>query len=72
MSSVQQRREQLALEDPEYKKLMEEHRARERRLGELARKGWLTADEEQEEKRLKKEKLRLKDQMENLLRSLPT
>ena len=71
MSSVQQRREQLALEDPEYKKLMEEHRTRERRLGELARKGWLTADEEQEEKRLKKEKLRLKDQMEKLLRSFP-
>ena len=70
MSSVQQRREQLALQDPEYCRLLEEHRSRERRLGELARKGGLTAEEEQEEKRLKKEKLRLKDQMEALLRTL--
>ncbi len=70
MSSVQSRREELALQDPEYRRLLEEHRSRDRRLEELARKGWLTADEEQEEKRLKKEKLRLKDQMEALLRSL--
>ncbi|NWG00955.1 MAG: YdcH family protein [Thermoanaerobaculaceae bacterium] len=69
MSSVQRRREELAQQDPEYRRLLEEHRARDRRLGELARKGWLTAEEEQEEKRLKKEKLRLKDQMEALLRS---
>lgn len=70
MSSVQSRREELALQDPEYRRLLEEHRSRDRRLAELARKGWLTAEEEQEEKRLKKEKLRLKDQMEALLRSL--
>jgi uncharacterized protein YdcH (DUF465 family) len=38
-------------------------------LEELARKGWLTTEEEQEEKRLKKEKLQLKDQMEARLRS---
>jgi uncharacterized protein YdcH (DUF465 family) len=68
MSSEQDVRLQLADHDPEYRRLLDEHRARERRLGELKQKGWLTADEEQEEKRLKKEKLRLKDQMESLLR----
>ncbi len=61
-------REQLAQTNPEYRKLVEEHRARERRLEELKTKGWLTTEEEQEEKQLKKEKLRLKDQMEALLR----
>jgi uncharacterized protein YdcH (DUF465 family) len=61
-------REQLAQSDPEYQKLVAEHRARERRLEELKAKGWLTSEEEQEEKRLKKEKLRLKDRMEALLR----
>jgi uncharacterized protein YdcH (DUF465 family) len=68
MSAGGNLREQLAQTDPEYRKLVEEHRARERRLDELKAKGWLTTDEEQEEKRLKKEKLRLKDRMEALLR----
>ncbi|MEW6338080.1 MAG: YdcH family protein [Acidobacteriota bacterium] len=61
-------REQLAQQDPEFRHLLEEHRARDRRLKELSGKGWLTGEEEQEEKRLKKEKLQLKDQMEALLR----
>ncbi len=68
MSTGGSLREQLAQTDPEYRKLVEEHRARERRLEELKAKGWLTTEEEQEEKRLKKEKLRLKDSMEALLR----
>jgi len=68
MSSSQDLREQYAQQDPEYRRLLEEHRARARRLEELAQKGWLTTEEEQEEKRLKKEKLQLKDQMEARLR----
>jgi len=68
MSAGGNLREQLAENDPEYRKLVEEHRARERRLEELKAKGWLTTEEEQEEKQLKKEKLRLKDKMEALLR----
>jgi len=68
MSSLEERREELAQQDPEFQRLQEQHRDRERRLRELADKGWLTDDEAQEEKRLKKEKLRLKDQMESLLR----
>jgi uncharacterized protein YdcH (DUF465 family) len=68
MSSQQDLRLQLADHDPEFRRLLDEHRERERRLAELKLKGWLTADEEQEEKRLKKEKLRLKDQMESIVR----
>jgi uncharacterized protein YdcH (DUF465 family) len=68
MSSLEERRKELAQQDPEFQRLQEQHRDRDRRLRELADKGWLTDDEAQEEKRLKKEKLRLKDQMESLLR----
>jgi uncharacterized protein YdcH (DUF465 family) len=68
MSYSEELRAKLAQEDPEFRRLYEAHQAKERRLEELARKGFLTAEEEQEEKLLKKEKLRLKDQMEALLR----
>ena len=64
MTSTQQLRQQMADQDPEYRRLLEEHQKRAHRLDELARKGWLTSEELQEEKRLKKEKLQLKDQME--------
>ncbi|MBZ5589893.1 MAG: DUF465 domain-containing protein [Acidobacteriia bacterium] len=69
MISTQQLREQMAEQDPEYRRLLDEHTKRAKRLDELTRKGWLTNEEEQEEKRLKKEKLQLKDQMEARLRS---
>ncbi len=68
MTSSQELRDQLAEQDPEYRSLLEEHRKRAKRLEELTRKGWLTTEEEQEEKRLKKEKLQLKDTMEARLR----
>lgn len=68
MSSTRDSRQELALQDPEFSRLMQEHQDRERRIEELRAKGWLTTEEEQEEKRLKKEKLRFKDQMEARLR----
>ena len=69
MSSSVELRDQLARQDPEFGALVEQHRAHESRLAELAAKGWLTTEEEQEVKRLKKEKLHLKDRMEARLRS---
>jgi len=52
----------------EFRTLMKSHRSHERRLAELASKTFLTTDEEMEEKRLKKEKLHLKDRMEEIAR----
>jgi hypothetical protein len=52
----------------EFRTLMKSHRNHERRLAELASKTFLTTDEEMEEKRLKKEKLHLKDRMEEIAR----
>lgn len=72
MSAGVNLRERLARTDPEYQKLVAEHHERELRLDELKAKGWLSTEEEQEEKRLKKEKLRLKDRMEALLRERAT
>ncbi len=46
-----------------------QHQDHERRLEELRSKAFLTPDEEIEEKRLKKLKLYLKDQMEHLRRT---
>ena len=47
-------------QDPEYRRLHDEHRSHEERLQVLAAKPRLSGDEEIEEKRLKKEKLLLK------------
>ncbi len=56
-------------EDPEYQRLHEEHRDHEERLQMLANKTRLSAEEEFEEKRLKKERLFLKDRMEEIARN---
>lgn len=49
--------------------LQMQHQDHERRLEELKQRSWLTPEEEMEEKRLKKLKLRLKDQIAQLRRS---
>jgi uncharacterized protein YdcH (DUF465 family) len=60
--------EDLTDRDPEYRRLLEAHRDHEQRLQALAGKPRLSEDEEVEEKRLKKEKLLLKDRMEAIAR----
>ena len=54
--------------DEHFQRLAHLHQEHERLLHELAAKGHLTEEEDFEEKRLKKEKLALKDQMEAILR----
>lgn len=66
MTSKQQ---QLGQETPSLEELQADHKKHEKRLEELKQKAWLTPDEELEEKRLKKLKLQLKDQMASLRRS---
>ncbi|HTO89313.1 MAG TPA: DUF465 domain-containing protein [Thermoanaerobaculia bacterium] len=61
--------EDLTEIDAEYRRLLESHRDHELRLQALAGKTRLSEDEELEEKRLKKEKLLLKDRMEEIARS---
>ena len=60
--------EELDANDPEFRRLHDEHRHHEQRLQVLAAKTRLSEDEEMEEKRLKKEKLALKDRMEAIAR----
>jgi uncharacterized protein YdcH (DUF465 family) len=65
----QTRSEDLTEMDAEYRRLFEAHRSHEQRLEALAGKSRLSEDEELEEKRLKKEKLLLKDRMEAIARN---
>ncbi|MGH9407741.1 MAG: hypothetical protein ACRD3D_18115 [Terriglobia bacterium] len=57
-------REQLMVKDPEYQRLREEHSRYSARLEELEGKRFLTEQEQMDEVRLKKLKLRAKDRME--------
>ena len=57
-------REQLLASHDEFRRLAQEHTHYAQRLDNLIQKRFLTDDERLEEIRLKKQKLRLKDQME--------
>jgi uncharacterized protein YdcH (DUF465 family) len=61
--------ESLTEVDAEYRRLHDAHQDHEHRLETLAAKSSLSAEEEIEEKRLKKEKLALKDRMEAIARN---
>ena len=61
-------RDQLFASHDEFRKLATEHTLYEKRLDSLTEKRYLTDDEKLEEVRLKKLKLRLKDQMESIQR----
>ena len=61
-------RDQLIASHEEFRKLATEHTQYEKRLDSLTQKRYLTDDEKLEEIRLKKLKLRLKDQMQSIER----
>ena len=59
-------RDLLVTQSEEFRKLIQEHSQYSQRLDTLIQKRFLSEDEKLEEVRLKKLKLRLKDQMEIL------
>ena len=61
-------RDQLLASHDEFRRLAQEHTQYAQRLDSLTQKRYLTEDEKLEEVRLKKLKLRLKDQMESIER----
>ncbi len=61
-------REQLMANHEEFRQLVVEHTQYSQRLESLTQKRFLSEDEKLEEVRLKKLKLRLKDQMESIER----
>ena len=61
-------KDHLMASHDEFRKLAVEHTQYAERLDSLTQKRYLTEDEKMEEVRLKKLKLRLKDQMETIAR----
>jgi uncharacterized protein len=61
-------KDQLLASHDEFRKLAQEHTQYSQRLESLTQKRYLTEDEKLEEVRLKKLKLRLKDQMQSIER----
>jgi hypothetical protein len=59
-------RDHLLASHEEFQRLVQEHSQYSQRLESLTQKHYLTEDEKLEEVRLKKLKLRLKDQMQHL------
>ena len=67
MDSQEESRAHLMATDEEYRRIAAEHSNYARRLDELEALPHLSVEEEMEEHRLKKMKLRLKDQMEAIV-----
>ncbi len=61
-------KERLLQSDHEYRDLAARHHELEQRLHELENRHFLTEPEQLEESQIKKQKLRLKDRMEDILR----
>ena len=61
-------KDQLLVSNDAFRKMAQEHTQYAERLESLTQKRYLTEDEKLEEVRLKKLKLRLKDQMESIER----
>ncbi len=60
--------QRLAAENPEFRKLQEDHAKYKQELNELNSRGFLTADQQWRVSELKKLKLMGKDRMESLIR----
>jgi len=61
-------RERLEEDDPNFRRLLRKHQEFEKRLEELRSRKFLTEEEKIEEVNIKKHKLALKDEMEEMVR----
>ena len=68
MSDTEALIQRLAVENPEFRMLREEHHSYEAELSDLNRRGFLSADQQWRVSELKKLKLIAKDRMEAILR----
>lgn len=69
VAEAQEVRARLLQSDPHYRELAERHHQLDDRLHELTVKSYLSDAEQFEEVRIKKHKLRLKDEMEQMARA---
>lgn len=67
MSDYDALKEDLLESNDEFRRLHDEHQTCERRLDEINQKSFLSQEDEFEQKRLKRHKLTLKDQMHAIL-----
>ncbi|HTZ99118.1 MAG TPA: DUF465 domain-containing protein [Candidatus Aquilonibacter sp.] len=66
-ASIHDIRQSLFMQDPEFRSLAEEHSRCENRLEEILSSSYLSSEDLLQEAKLKKIKLRLKDQMESIV-----
>jgi len=67
MMKEEEIKEHLMSESPEFRRLVDEHRQYEAKLGELLNRHHMTDQDRLEEVTLKKRKLYLKDQMNSMI-----
>lgn len=66
---TQELKDRLLVSDEEFRDICTRHHELDARLHELASRHFLTEPEQLEEVQIKKQKLRLKDRMEDILRN---
>jgi len=67
MMKEEEIKEHLMSENPDFRRLVEEHKQHEHRLAELHSRHHMTEQDHLEEIQLKKKKLHLKDQMNSMI-----
>ena len=68
MPDIEEMKRKLLESNDEFRQLANQHHLLDERIHNLAERNYLTEPEQREEVTLKKRKLQLKDQMENILR----